>query len=309
MPRPIAGVLPIAHTPLLESDTIDDASLRRQVDWAFQHGANGCCTGMVSELLRLTTDERVELVRKLVEFAAARGAVVASVGAESTKQALRFAREAEQAGCDALMAIPPVATALPEPEVWDYFQALAESSDLPLIVQDASGYVGRPLDFGLYVRLLERYGPEKILFKPEASPPGPVISALIRQSGGRAVVFDGSGGILLVDAYRRGVRGCMPGMELLDGIAALWQALQQGDDDAIYRLYFPICAIAALQMQAGLDGFLAIEKHILVKRGVFTSARRRKPYAWQLDDETAAELDRLLIRYDAALGRKAAIQT
>jgi 4-hydroxy-tetrahydrodipicolinate synthase len=117
-------------------------------------------------------------------------------------------------------------------------------------------------------------------------------------------VFDGSGGILLVDAYRRGVRGCMPGMELLDGIAALWQALQQGDDDAIYRLYFPICAIAALQMQAGLDGFLAIEKHILVKRGVFTSARRRKPYAWQLDDETAAELDRLLIRYDTALGRK-----
>ena len=58
-------------------------------------------------------------------------------------------------------------------------------------------------------------------------------------------------------------------------------------------MYFPICAIVALQLQAGLDGFLAIEKYLLVKRGLFPSARRRRPYAWELDAETAAEVDRL----------------
>ena len=52
----------------------------------------------------------------------------------------------------------------------------------------------------------------------------------------------------------------------------------------------------------GLEGFLAIEKHILVRRGVFPSARRRPPCAWELDPETAAEVDRLLQHLATALG-------
>ena len=73
------------------------------------------------------------------------------------------------------------------------------------------------------------------------------------------------------------------------------------DDEAAYRLYYPICAIVALQLQAGLDGFLAIEKDLLVKRGVFPSDLRRRPYAWDLDAETAAEVDRLFARLQEAL--------
>ena len=98
---------------------------------------------------------------------------------------------------------------------------------------------------------------------------------------------------MLVDAYRRGVTGTMPGVDLLDAIVALWNALKAGDEKRVYQLYFPICAIVALQLQAGLDGFLTIEKYLMKKRGLFSSERRRKPYAWELDDETRAEVDRL----------------
>ncbi|MCZ2340928.1 MAG: hypothetical protein LC104_03925 [Bacteroidales bacterium] len=63
MPQVIAGVLPIAHTPFLADHSLDRASLARQLDWAFAHGAHGYCTGMVSELLRLTFTERVELTQ------------------------------------------------------------------------------------------------------------------------------------------------------------------------------------------------------------------------------------------------------
>jgi len=97
-----------------------------------------------------------------------------------------------------------------------------------------------------------------------------------------------------VDAFRRGIVGTMPGVDLLDGIVALWRAMEAGDETTAYRISFPICAMVALQLQAGLDGFLAIEKHILVKRGLFSTDHRRKPYAWSLDSETAAETDRLL---------------
>src|SRR5437660_9252995 len=158
MPRLLQGVLPIVHTPFLASDQIDLASLRREIDWAFAQGADGLGTGMVSELLRLTGEERIALAEHLVQMTAGRGAVFAAVGAESSPQALAFARAAFRAGCDALMAAPPVTTRLPEAALVDYFRRLAEEIDLPLIVQDASGYVGQAIPLAVYVQLLERYG-------------------------------------------------------------------------------------------------------------------------------------------------------
>jgi len=292
----VEGVLPILHTPFTERDEIDRAALRREIDWAFSVGADGVCSAMVSEILRLTHEERLDLTTLMVEAAGGRGAVVASVGAESTKAALQYARAAASAGCTAIMAIPPVSTALPENALWSYFTALADEVDLPLIVQDASSYVGRAIPVSFYVRLLERYSPEKILFKPEASPNGPNISALRDASSERARIFDGSGGMLLVDAHRRGLAGTMPGCDLLDALVLLWRALGNRDQVRVDRLAYPVSAIVALQLQAGLDGFLAIEKHLMARRGLFPSDRRRAPFAWTLDPETRAHVDQLFAK-------------
>jgi len=293
MPKRLHGVLPIVQTPFLESEEIDFATLAREVDWAFGLGIDGVGTGMVSELLKLTAAERQGLAERLVEYAAGRGPVFMGVGAESTRQALEHARAAEKAGCDAVMATPPMIGRLSEPQMLGYFRALADGVGVPLIVQDASGYVGQAIPMAVYLELLNRYGPEKILFKPEASPVGPNLSALRDATGGKARIFEGSGGIFLIDSFRRGIAGTMPGMEMVDGIVAVWQALARRDEAFAYRVSHPIGAIVALQLQAGLDGFLAIEKHLLVKRGMFPSARRRQPYLWELDAETATEVDRL----------------
>jgi 4-hydroxy-tetrahydrodipicolinate synthase len=152
--------------------------------------------------------------------------------------------------------------------------------------------------------LFMKYGAEKILFKPEASPIGPILSALRDATNRKAKVFEGSGGIMLVDSYRRGITGTMPGCDLLDGIVQLWRALKSEDDERIYKLYFPICAIVALELQAGLDGFLAIEKYIMVKRKIFSSDRRRAPYSWSLDDETREEIDRLFDRFSRIINEQ-----
>lgn len=290
----IEGILPVLNTPFDVNDEIDPDSLQRQIDWVFDLGCDGVCSAMVSEILRLTVTERIDLNRLLVEMTAGRGVVVASVAAESSKQAIDFATSAVTAGCDAIMAIPPVTTRLSLTSLQEYFSTLADAVPVPLIVQDASSYVGAAIPTDFYVRLLDKYGPQKILFKPEGAPIGPNLSDLREASGGRANMFDGSGGILLIDAFRRGIVGTMPGTDLLDGIVALWNALKAGDDAKAYRIYFPICAIVALQLQAGLDGFLAIEKHILVKRGLFRTDRRREPNGWTLDRETQKEVDRLL---------------
>ncbi|MEZ6128314.1 MAG: dihydrodipicolinate synthase family protein [Planctomycetaceae bacterium] len=301
MPQKLSGVLPILHTPFDEHDRMDIPSLQREIDWAFELGVSGVCCAMVSEILRLTTEERLLLTEQIVELTAGRGVVVASVGAESIRQTVQFAEHAASSGCDAIMAIPPISTALPRDALWNYFRSLADAVDIPLIVQDASSYVGASIPTAFYVELLNHYGPDRILFKPEGSPIGPNISDLREASGGTARMFDGSGGMLLIDAYRRGVKGTMPGMDLLDGIVALWKALQNNDNAAAYRIYFPVCALVALQLQAGLDGFLAIEKYIMVKRGLFTSDRRRDPNSWTLDRETQDEVDRLLVLLHHAL--------
>jgi 4-hydroxy-tetrahydrodipicolinate synthase len=301
MGKKLHGVLAIAHTPFTDADEIDAPSLKRAVDWSFEVGADGIGTGMVSETMKLTSDERVSLAKMLVEFAAGRGPVFAAVGAESTKQALGFARAAERDGCDAVMAVPPLTAKLSEAHLVDHFRALADGIGIPVIVQDASGYVGQSIPISACVKLLDRYGPEKILFKPEAAPNGPTLSALRDATGGRATMFEGSGGIFLIDSYRRVIAGTMPGMDLLDGVVAIWKALQRGDEATAYRAYFPVCAIVALQLQTGLDGFLAVEKHLMCKRGLFPSVRRRKPYGWELDAETAAEVDRLYAQLQKAL--------
>ena len=173
----IDGVLPILQTPFDSHDRIDPVALQREIDWAFELGVQGVCSAMVSEVLRMTSKERIELNRLICEFTSGRGVVVASVGAESVKQAVEYAREAIAQGCHGIMAIPPISTRLPNTALWDYFCALAEF-EVPLIVQDASAYVGAAIPIAFQVRLLDEYGADKILFKPEGSPIGPNISAL-----------------------------------------------------------------------------------------------------------------------------------
>lgn len=105
----------------------------------------------------------------------------------SGKQALAYSVAAEQAGCDAVDGPAPDNSTKCE-RMLDYFRQIADGISLPVIVQDASGYVGQPIPISVCVSLLETYGSDKIVFKPEASPIGPNLSALRDATGGRASV-------------------------------------------------------------------------------------------------------------------------
>ena len=295
------GVLPVLHTPFTPGGAIDNVVLQREIDWAFETGADGVVVAMVSEVLRLGYHGRRELAGLVCQCVRGRGFIVISVGAESTLEAVEFAKHAEGLGASAVMAIPPVATALSSSATREYFATIIGGISIPLVVQDASNYVGAAIDLSVYLSLLDQFGPERILFKPEASPLGPNLSKLRDATDGKARIFEGSGGINLVDCYRRGIVGTMPGTDLLDGVVALWNALAAGDEDRTYQLSLPICALVALQLQGGLDGFLAIEKYLLKKRGLFNNTLQRQPVGWQLDPETQAEVDRLFARLQAVI--------
>ena len=288
----LQGVLPVFQTPYREVDeSIDADTLEKEIAWLFEKGADGIVMAMVSEVLRLSSEERQQLAELSCRFARDRGAAVISVGAESAHTAERYAKHAEHCGADAVMAIPPSCVAVSDTALIDYYNRIIGAVDIAVIVQDASGYVGRPMSIDVQAQLLDRHGPDRVQFKPEAVPIGPRLSQLRNATGGRARVFEGTGGIALIDSHRRGVVGTMPGAEVIDAIVALWRALEANDEQRAYRIHGPLAALVS--MQTSLDAFLAIEKHLLVKRGVFTSAHVRGPVGYTLDDETRAEVDRL----------------
>lgn len=297
-PRKIQGVLSVFQTPYHEDESIDFATLEQEINWLYDQGSDGIVMAMVSEVLRLSGEERKGLAEAACRFGNERGVVVISVGAESTYTAVDYARHAESVGADAVMAIPPVSAAVAEDELKRYYECIIRAVSIPVIVQDASGYVGKPMSIALQAGLFNEYG-ERVMFKPEATPIGPRLSALREATGGQAPVFEGTGGIALVDSYRRGIVGTIPGADLIDALVALWRALQAGDEERIYRLSLPLSALIAVQ--TSLDAFLAVEKYLLVKRGIFKNSLVRGPVGYVLDEETRREVDRLFDHLMAAV--------
>ncbi len=295
----ISGVLPVFQTPYREDETIDEEVLEHEINWLFECGAEGLTLAMVSEVLRLSDRERDDLAATVCRLAQGRGSVIISVGAESSRLAEERARRAEQAGASALMAIPPVSVAVGEEELRGYFTRILRCVSIPLVVQDASGYVGRPMSIAFQAGLLEEFGPERVFFKPEASPIGPRLSALRDATGGKARIFEGTGGIALVDSFQRGIVGTMPGADLITALVPLWRALQAGEMEKACRIHEPLSALISLQ--TSLDGFLAVEKHLLCRQGIFRNEIVRGPRAFVLDPETRHEVDRLFDRIQEAV--------
>ena len=284
----LRGVFPVLPTPFDNAGAIDHRTLRREVEWVFDCGADGVTLAMVSEILRLDHNERQDLAAMVCDAAGPRGPVVVSVGAESFKVAISLARQAESVGASAVMAIPPVSTALDALALVEYFGAIAEAITIPLVVQDASSYVGSPIAVQVQRELLDHYG-ERIYFKPEAQPLGPRLSALLEATDGRARVYDGSGGIALIDTYRRGIVGTMPGADVCWAIVRMWHFLESGDFDAAYQLSLPLSALLA--MQTGLDSYVAIEKYLLHQQKIFQNTACRGPVDYVLDPMTALQID------------------
>jgi dihydrodipicolinate synthase/N-acetylneuraminate lyase len=289
MSKVLAGVLPVLVTPFDESGGCDAAALANEVDFVISHGAHGVVLGMVSEVLRLSSEERDALTEATCKAVDGRVSVTASVGAESLHTAVRHAKLAESAGADAVMATPPIATSCADPELFRYYATIMESVELPVVVQDASGYFGRPLSIELQADLVAAYG-DRAMFKPETQPIGPRLSRLLDATDGSAKVFEGTGGLALVDSYRRGIAGTMPGPDVCWAVAALWDALEANDDDRICQIEGPLCALVSLL--TNLDMFVAVLKHLLHRQRVIPATAVRGPVGYTLDAATESEVNR-----------------
>jgi 4-hydroxy-tetrahydrodipicolinate synthase len=304
---PLSGVLPVISTPFTESLEIDKAGLNRELDWLLLNGADGVVVAMVSELTRLTHHERQELGELVVERVAGKADVILSVGAESTGEAVLHTRHAVRSGATAIMANPPLTVTAGSDQLRGYYRSIIEAADgLPTVIQDASGYIGAPISLELLAQLFEEFGAARVMFKPEAQPLGPRLSALLEITGGQARVFEGSGGVALLESFRRGIVGTMPGADLIWAISAVWRALTAGDFARAYEVTSALSPLLA--SLSSLDSYVAVEKYLLVKQGIIDHEYRRQPTDFDFDDIARAETDQLFDRLAAVAGGPRVLQ-
>jgi len=285
------GVYSVVQTPLDENDNIDQAIFKREIDWLIECGVKGLVLAMVSEVMRFSADERRLQWQSALKIINKRVPLIVSVGAESTAIAISLAKSAQADGATALMATPPAIFPATSDEIYTYYSEIIEAVKIPLIVQDASNYMGQPLDLELYGNLIEKYGTERVQFKPEAKPVKERAAALQEIAHGQARIFEGQSGIDLLDTHPLGLVGTMPGGEIPWAIIKLWNALESNDLELAKSIHNLVSRLVAFQQN--IDGYVAVEKYLLVKQGIFESVRQRGPVRTILSSEVKIEIDQI----------------
>lgn len=132
------GIIPAIIVPMRQDYSIDLEALRRYLEWVISQQPVGLAVNVdTGEGPYLTPEERSQVIRTAREVAAGRCFIVAGVGGPSTTNAIGNAKAAREAGADALLVFPTAAFLNDplDPRIMvDYHQAIANASDLPLIV-------------------------------------------------------------------------------------------------------------------------------------------------------------------------------
>jgi dihydrodipicolinate synthase/N-acetylneuraminate lyase len=292
MSQPFRGVFAIPPTPFDDADNVDEASLRRCVDFCVAAGAHGVVAPVnASESIVLTDEERLRVTDILVEQAAGQVPVVIGVSGVSTAASVRFARRARDAGADAVIAMPPYVKHAPVEEIFDYYAAVARACHpLPVWIQDYVGPIGTPMSAALLARLLCEI--EGVDYLKEESAYAPQVMSEVSARAGSALkgIMGGMAGRYLLEEVRRGACGTMPACEVADAHVRVWQALEHGDAVEARRLHTMLLPLLNFEAMYSFT----VYKEVLVRRGVIASARTRVPGAGVLDAENQRELDLLL---------------
>lgn len=284
------GVFTIPVTPFDERGELDEASLRRQVDWCVRSGAHGIVAPVnASEGPSLTDDERRRVTQLVVEETAGRIPTVVGVSATGVQSTLLFTRWAKEVGADAVMAMPPYGARLADPEaVFGFYRAVAEAAgDLPVFIQNWSGPAGTPMGVAQVTRLLKEI-PNVLYSKEETVSAGHMMTATLAAAGDACLgVMGGVGGRYLLDEYRRGACGTMPACQVTDVHAQVWNALDAGEHDRARVLFNRLLPLLNLEALFGV----AMYKEVLKRRGVIAHTTIRGYKSSSLDKYDMQELD------------------
>lgn len=142
------GVYPAVLTPFKENDSIDFDMFKINIDTQLDAGIDGIVlAGSLGEASTLLNNEKVDLLVYTKELVQDKVPVIMNICEQSTKGAVQAAREAEDAGADGLMLLPPMRYKADDVETVEYFKTVALSTSLPIMIYN------NPVDYKIMVEM------------------------------------------------------------------------------------------------------------------------------------------------------------
>ena len=151
----IKGVIVPIITPIDEDERIDEARLRRQVDFVIKGGLHGILAfGSNGEFYQLEEDEMCRGLQIMVDQAAGRVPVYFGIGAINTKKCCRLAKMAVENGAVGVSILQPMFLKPTEEELFQHFKAIAQAvPETPVLLYNNPGRVGYTMSANLVDRL------------------------------------------------------------------------------------------------------------------------------------------------------------
>jgi dihydrodipicolinate synthase/N-acetylneuraminate lyase len=301
--RRYEGVFPVVPTTFDETGALDLASQKRCVDFMIDAGSNGLCIlANFSEQFVLSDEERNVLTDTILAHVAGRVPVIVTTTHFGTRVCADRCRRAQEAGAAMVMVMPPYHGAtirVSEQQIHDFYQALSDAIDIPIMIQDApvSGTVLSAAFLARMAREIEhvRY------FKIETAGAASKLRELLRL-GGDAIEgpWDGEEAITLLPDLEAGATGAMTGGGYPDGIRQIldaWRAGRTEEATEAYARWLPLINYENRQ------GGILTAKALMKEGGVIACEAPRHPFPAMQPAvregllRTARRLDPLVLRW------------
>ena len=131
----VRGVIPPIVTPVDAEERVVEASLRQIVDHVIAGGVHGILSlGSNGEFFGLAPEEQQRALSVTIDQARGRVPVYMGIGAIATRECIRLARQGEKANARAVTILPPMFLSPNDNELYQHFKAVADATDLPVLL-------------------------------------------------------------------------------------------------------------------------------------------------------------------------------
>jgi 4-hydroxy-tetrahydrodipicolinate synthase len=204
MTRQLRGSYSVTVTPFTEDGSaIDVPALKRFLDWQLASGVQGLIIlGTTGEFLTVSDEERRLYVETTVKHVAGRIPVMVGTMNAHTPHAVRYSKEAEELGADALMIVPPYYYTPTEDEIFNYYRAICEAVSLPIMLYNNPFTSNVDMSAKLVARMTRAF--DQVRYIKEASQDVARVYDIIEATEGTMNVFAGE---RIVESYLLGAVG------------------------------------------------------------------------------------------------------
>ncbi|MEM9336184.1 MAG: 4-hydroxy-tetrahydrodipicolinate synthase, partial [Pseudomonadota bacterium] len=134
------GSLVALVTPFDSDNRVDDAALKRLIDFHVASGTDGLVVaGTTGESATLAKEEHVALIQRAVELADGRLPVIAGVGSNSTAQTVDLANAVSGSGLDAYLVVVPYYNKPMQEGLYRHFSTVADAAEKPVMLYNVPG--------------------------------------------------------------------------------------------------------------------------------------------------------------------------